>query len=449
MRKKNEVTPKKIPLWGKVLIILLVIVLAFIGFSYGMIRHFTGDSLGFRGILAMAGYGGFPLPEGYCHFVLGDSHTYENLPQILVGDDGKEVATQEEYDVRRRELLQAYEKYMYGPMPKEGFQTNFEIVETGEAWNGKALRQQVKITVSTEKGNCESLLLLYLPKGRDNCGVFLGENFSGNTAVTDDPAVLPSPTQSEDTKRGSEAESWPLEEIIDRGYGVATMLYSDWAADDMETYRERLLDLFDTENVTAFTAWAFGYSRALDYLCQLPEINQDAIATVGHSRIARVSLWAGAQDERIDMVTASCGGGSLRSDVAGRIVTDGTSNHWFTEQYFQFEGRDEEIPVDMNVLYALTADRHLYISMGATDLASDPLSMVDMLQDAKQVWSKIYGIDVIDDVTYYDLKPDTAVMSPAVGMHVHTGGHMMNAFDWSCYMDYMDKYVTGGKNGKK
>ena len=210
--------------------------------------------------------------------------------------------------------------------------------------------------------------------------------------------------------------------------GVATMLYSDWAADDMETYCERLLDLFDTENVTAFTAWAFGYSRALDYLCQLPEINQDAIATVGHSRIARVSLWAGAQDERIDMVTASCGGGSLRSDVAGRIVTDGTSNHWFTEQYFQFEGRDEEIPVDMNVLYALTADRHLYISMGATDLASDPLSMVDMLQDAKQVWSKIYGIDVIDDVTYYDLKPDTAVMSPAVGMHVHTGGHMMNAF---------------------
>ena len=78
----------------------------------------------------------------------------------------------------------------------------------------------------------------------------------------------------------------------------------------------------------------------------------------------------------------------MRSDVAGRIVTDGTSNHWFTEQYFQFEGRDEEIPVDMNVLYALTADRHLYISMGATDLASDPLSMVDMLQDAKQVWSK-------------------------------------------------------------
>ena len=56
MRKKNEVTRKKIPLWGKALIILLVIVLAFIGFSYGMIRHFTGDSLGFRGILAMAGY---------------------------------------------------------------------------------------------------------------------------------------------------------------------------------------------------------------------------------------------------------------------------------------------------------------------------------------------------------------------------------------------------------
>ena len=44
---------------------------------------------------------------------------------------------------------------------------------------------------------------------------------------------------------------------------MATMLYSDWAADDMETYRERLLDLFDTENVTAFTARAFGYSTGI------------------------------------------------------------------------------------------------------------------------------------------------------------------------------------------
>ena len=71
MRKKNEVTRKKIPLWGKALIILLVIVLAFIGFSYGMIRHFTGDSLGFRGILAMAGYGGFPSTGGILSFCAG------------------------------------------------------------------------------------------------------------------------------------------------------------------------------------------------------------------------------------------------------------------------------------------------------------------------------------------------------------------------------------------
>ena len=64
-----------------------------------------------------------------------------------------------------------------GPMPKEGFQTNFEIVETGGVeWKSVAAAGQNYREY--RKGNCESLLLLYLPKGRDNCGVFLGENFS-------------------------------------------------------------------------------------------------------------------------------------------------------------------------------------------------------------------------------------------------------------------------------
>lgn len=438
----NGVAKKKMAWWKILLIVLLVILVLFcgmVGFSVFMIKKFTGDSLSIRGMMAMAGYGGFDLPDWYCRLVLGNSHEYPGLPEILTDGTGKAVETEEDYEKRRLELLEAYEKNMYGKTPAEGFETSFEVVESGDALDGKAMRQQVKITVTTEKGSCDAMLLLYLPKSDDPRGVFVGENFGGNTMIWTDGEILPSVTrENAEHASADSADLWPVEDIVGRGYGVATMCYLDWGADDKDTYRERLLCLFDDEDTTAFSAWAFGISRAVDYLSTLDGVDMENIASVGHSRLARVSLWAGACDERISLVTASCGGGSVRSEVSGRIMDDGNSSHWFSKTYFTYENRDEEFPVDMNVLYALAAPRRLYVSMGSGDLAADPFSMVDMLQDAKKVWKDVYGMEVIDDFSYYDLVRGEAVMSEGVGLHVHQGGHKMDAGDWEKYVDYMD-----------
>lgn len=438
----NGVAKKKMAWWKILLIVLLVILVLFcgmVGFSVFMIKKFTGDSLSIRGMMAMAGYGGFDLPDWYCRLVLGNSHEYPGLPEILTDGAGKAVETEEDYEKRRLELLEAYEKNMYGKTPVEGFETSFKVVESGDALDGKAMRQQVKITVTTEKGSCDAMLLLYLPKSDDPRGVFVGENFGGNTMIWTDGEILPSVTQENAEHASADsADLWPVEDIVGRGYGVATMCYLDWGADDKDTYRERLLCLFDDEDTTAFSAWAFGISRAVDYLSTLDGVDMENIASVGHSRLARVSLWAGACDERISLVTASCGGGSVRSEVSGRIMDDGNSSHWFSKTYFTYENRDEEFPVDMNVLYALAAPRRLYVSMGSGDLAADPFSMVDMLQDAKKVWKDVYGMEVIDNFSYYDLVRGEAVMSEGVGLHVHQGGHKMDAGDWEKYVDYMD-----------
>ena len=428
----NGVAKKKMAWWKILLIVLLVILVLFcgmVGFSVFMIKKFTGDSLSIRGMMAMAGYGGFDLPDWYCRLVLGNSHEYPGLPEILTDRTGKAVETEEDYEKRRLELLEAYEKNMYGKTPAEGFETSFEVVESGDALDGKAMRQQVKITVTTEKGSCDAMLLLYLPKSDDPRGVFVGENFGGNTMIWTDGEILPSVTQENAEHASADsADLWPVEDIVGRGYGVATMCYLDWGADDKDTYRERLLCLFDDEDTTAFSAWAFGISRAVDYLSTLDGVDMENIASVGHSRLARVSLWAGACDERISLVTASCGGGSVRSEVSGRIMDDGNSSHWFSKTYFTYENRDEEFPVDMNVLYALAAPRRLYVSMGSGDLAADPFSMVDMLQDAKKVWKDVYGMEVIDNFSYYDLVRGEAVMSEGVGLHVHQGGKDVFAF---------------------
>ena len=203
-----------------------------------------------------------------------------------------------------------------------------------------------------------------------------------------------------------------------------------------------MLKLFPEETCTAFSAWAFGIMRGIDYLEQIEQVDPNAIGTAGHSRLARVSLWAGACDPRIDLVTASCGGGLVRSPLFAKIDTDGTSNHWFTPAYYSYEGRDQELPVDIHMLYALIADRNLYISIGQQDLASDPKATWDALQEAKVVWKDIYHKEVIPDSTYEKVTPDQPVFSEGVAVHVHDEGHLMTTEDWQHYITYMKTFVN-------
>ena len=403
---------KRLPWWAIVLIVLFSLIIGFVLMSVITIRVFVGDSLTMKGTLAMASYGGFELPDWYKEFVLDVDRTYASLP-ALSSDP-----------MDREKMLTLYEQYVYGKTPVDGFETNFEVVKQSDAFGGKAERQTVRITVSNNRGSFSSDMLIFLPKSSGRVPVFVGENFSGNSTML-------------------KGEEWPVEMIIDNGFGVATTCYSDWAPDDTATFRDGVLQLFDDDSLSAYSAWAFGISRVIDYLETLPNVDTQRIASVGHSRLARVSLWAGACDERIALVTGSCGGGLLRSDVMGRITSDGTSNHWYTPAYLTYEGRDDELPVDMHTLFALAANRHLFISIGENDLASDPVSMYDALQIAKAVWRDGYGMDVIPDGSYYDMRFDTSVMSESMGVNVHSGGHKFAENDWQVYMIYMNEYVQG------
>ena len=438
MKTKN----KRFPWWAKLLMVVLAVVIVFLCFSYGMIRYFVGDTLGFKGILSMVSYGGFELPEGFRNFVLDVDRSYPGLPQLLTNNAGEPVKTLEEYDARRAEMLDLYETYMYGVTPTEGFNTEFNLVESGFLLDGKIQCHQVRITVSNEYGSNDAMLLIYAPAKAEKYGMFIGLNFSGNTAVWTDEKILPSVTQGEIGERGGESSNWPIELLIDSGFGLATMYYGDWAEDNQETYRNQVLKLFPEETCTAFSAWAFGIMRGIDYLEQIEQVDPNAIGTAGHSRLARVSLWAGACDPRIDLVTASCGGGLVRSPLFAKIDTDGTSNHWFTPAYYSYEGRDQELPVDIHMLYALIADRNLYISIGQQDLASDPKATWDALQEAKVVWKDIYHKEVIPDSTYEEVTPDQPVFSEGVAIHVHDEGHLMTTEDWQHYITYMKTFVN-------
>jgi hypothetical protein len=99
--------------------------------------------------------------------------------------------------------------------------------------------------------------------------------------------------------RGGRSSKWAIEDILDRGYGLVTYCYSDVDPDDgiinglhelFPEYRE------GNDNLSSIGAWAWGLSRAMDFLEAYDEIDAGRVAVMGHSRLGKTALWAGSHD---------------------------------------------------------------------------------------------------------------------------------------------------------
>lgn len=215
------------------------------------VRFCWENGLSLRGLAAMAGYSGIAVPRRLCRLVLGEKRTYRNLPELLTDGSGNPVRTREEYRARREELLGLYRTYMYGELPApESCSVEAAVLEEGEAFAGQGRRTQVKLTVTGRGGEVSAMLLVYRPAERPAAGFFVGENFTGNTAVSAEERVLPSVRQSGSVKRGADS-MFPAERILRAGYGLATMYYQDWEHDGGGAAAPGLLEVTGTAGSTS------------------------------------------------------------------------------------------------------------------------------------------------------------------------------------------------------
>ena len=408
--------------------------------------------------LAILGNLKLPLPKFLHNYALSGERDYSTLPDPLTMVDGSKAATTDQFEQRKKEILSLFEKHVYGILPKEGFTTSFETVEEGEALEGKALRKQVKITVTTEKGSSDALMLLYIPKQEKKAPVVIGLNFRGNHTVLKDSGIIPSyafDTSKEkwEEKRGSAAYRWNIEESISRGYAVATVYSGDFAPDSKDAYASRVISLFAEPEFKAVGAWAFGLMRGVDYLLQDNDIDSAHIAVVGHSRLGKAAVWAGANDARIGVVISNDSGNSGASLSRGNHgETVYTINlafpHWFASEYAQYGKNENALPVDQNLLLAASAPRKLYVANAEDDLWSDPQGAFNSLKSARSAYALYYGNSVLPEEMETYLPIGQAYFCESMGTHIRSGGHDITAEDWKFYLDYMERYfIKEGTNG--
>ena len=251
--------------------------------------------------------------------VEAQNNPYE-LPDPLRMEDGRIVRNKRQWiNERRPELMEMLRSQMFGREPGADVVPDMHytvLEESKDAFGGLATRRQVKISFDKEE-NYYLVLLMYIPNNRKGpVPAFLGANFKGNHATTTDPAVLmPTPEKLATyapnyvvEPRNTNGHRWEYEYILKHGYAVATFCYNDVDPDYHDGFHNGIHKLIDGdkprngESWGSISAWAWGLSRCLDYLETVKEINARKVAVLGHSRLGKTSLWAGATDQRFALV---------------------------------------------------------------------------------------------------------------------------------------------------
>lgn len=379
------------------------------------------------------------------------------VPDVLARFDGSRVGTAADWRaLRRPEIIEAFRAHVYGRTPDLPTQPRVTLVETdAKALDGLATRKQVTIALFPEPDAPRIDLLLYVPNGaRRPAPAFLSLNY-GNQSVHADPAIVPS--RNTTPLRGEIAARWPLELILRRGYALATFAGADVEQDPhgsgttrrpdgwregVRGYALRKAGLEDrTEDAWgSIAAWAWGLSRALDYLESEPSIDARKVAVIGHSRTAKAALWAAAQDERFALAVSNnsgAGGAALARRIFGEAVIH-SKEIWYCKNYRRFAHNESALPVDQHMLLALLAPRPVYVASATEDHEADPRGEFLSALHAGPVYA-LYGLRGLGVET---MPPPETPIGDSIGYHLRTGKHEITPYDWERYLDFADRHFA-------
>lgn len=380
------------------------------------------------------------------------------LPDPLTLLDGSRVETADDWIQRRRpEVLKLFHEHVYGTMPGAPADLWWKVFESdAAALDGRATRRQVTIYFTRDPEGPQMDLLLYIPNGaaRPVAG-FVGLNFKGNHTVHSDDRIRLAtirpkdgpPVAANPASRGERTHRWQVEKIVDAGYALGTVYYSDIDPDYFDNWANGVHALYPElqkrpDNFASISAWAWGLSRVLDYLQQDEDVDSRRVAVMGHSRLGKTSLWAGASDPRWAMVISNdsgCGGAALSRRRFGETVRRINTSfpHWFCTNFRKYNDNEEALPVDQHLLVALIAPRPVYVASAVEDRWADPRGEFLSARHASPVYELLGRRGLPEDLQEYQIERP---VHTSIGHHIRTGKHDVTVYDWEQYLRFADQH---------
>jgi hypothetical protein len=394
----------------------------------------------------------------YANYDEAKANPYPKLPDPLVLKNGKKVTTAAVWwNQRRPEIVEDFDREIYGRMPKQTPDVKWEVSSTTNATNGDVpiiTKQLVGHVDNSSYPQITVDIQLTLTTPADAIGpvpVMMEFGFTGFPARGGAGRGPGGPPPG----RGPQAPTGPTwqQQVLAKGWGYAILSPGSIQADNGAGLTQGIIGLVNKgqprklDDWGALRAWAWGASRALDYFETDKSVDARQVGVEGHSRYGKATAVAMAYDPRFAIAFVSSsgeGGVKIHRRNWGELVENvaATSEyHWMAGNFLKYAGplHWDDMPVDSHELVALCAPRPVFISGGATngDGWVDAKGMFLAAAGAGPVY-KLLGKKDMGTVEFPAI--ETPLIDGDVAFRQHSGGHTPMP-NWPTFLTFADRYI--------
>jgi hypothetical protein len=389
-----------------------------------------------------------PQAENYANYDESKANPYPNLPDPLVLKNGQKVTTSQTWwNQRRPEIVEDFDREIYGRVPRETPKVKWELTNTTNEKNGDVSVITKELVGHVDNSSYPAITVdiqLTLSTPANAAGpvpVIMEFGFGGRFAMAG----------------RSGGPTWQ-QQVLDKGWGYAIIVPNSIQADNGAGLTQGIIGLCNkgklrkADDWGSLRAWAWGASRALDYFETDPTIDAKQVGLEGHSRYGKATLVAMAYDRRFAIAYVSssgAGGASLFRRDYGEIVENLAGSgeyHWMAGNFLKYAGplNWDDLPVDAHELVALCAPRPVFISGGSFN--------GDAWVDAKGMFLAAVGAGPVykllgkKDVGTTEFPPiETTLIDGDVAFRQHSGGHTPGP-NWPTFLTFAQKYLKVNQN---
>lgn len=375
------------------------------------------------------------------------ANPFPALPDPLVLKNGRKVKTAAQWWKQRRpEIVEEFDREIYGRMPKLTPKVKWEVSSTAKETIGgvevvtKKLVGHVDNAAYPDVSVDIQLTLTTPANATGKVPVIMEFGYGARPVVAGATAPPPPP-----------GPNW-RELVLAKGWGFAIILPTSIQADNGQGLTQGIIGLVNkgqprkVDDWGALRAWGWGASRALDYFETDKAVDAKRIALEGHSRYGKATAVAMADDARFAIAFVSSsgeGGVKLHRRNWGELVENVAATneyHWMAGNFLKYAGTLgwNDLPVDSHELVALCAPRPVFISAGATkgDGWVDAKGMFLAAAGAGPVY-KLLGKSDMGTVEFPPI--ETGLMDGDVAFRQHSGGHTAGP-NWPTFLTFAERH---------
>ncbi len=382
-----------------------------------------------------------PTAPNAANYDEAKGNPYPELPAVLTFDNGKPVKNARQWPKRRAEIVEHFDREIYGRVPANVPGVTWSVKESREDMVGGKPVLFRKLIGHVDNSayplvDVDIEVELTTPKDGSRVPViveFFPFEFRGRF-----PAP-PSPT-------------WQ-EQVVGRGWAYAIISTSTIQADNGAGLTRGIIGLVNKgqprapEDWGALRAWAWGASRFMDYLETDPSVDAKRAVIEGVSRFGKAALVTMAYEPRyaIGFIGSSgMGGAALHRRRIGELLENVAGSgeyHWMAGNYIKYAGplTAKDLPVDSHQLIALSAPRPLFIGAGAPEQGDawvDPRGMFMATVAASPVY-RLLGKRALDTTEFPPI--ETPLTSGELAYRQHAGGHTSGP-NWPTFLDFAARH---------